>query len=75
MEQVAALFGKKLDEEFRIRKNCYISCSTVKARFMDKGFQILYDGCDYWTYNPERLSELITGEAVIVDEKTDDFTE
>ena len=68
MKEVAAMFGKELGEEFKVRRKYYLSCSTVKARFIDKGFQVLYDGSDYWTFNFERLVDLLTGEAVIIDE-------
>jgi hypothetical protein len=68
MAEVAKLFGKKMGEEFRMRRNYYLSCSTVRAKFIDKGFQVLYDGSDYWQYRPESLVDLITGKAVIVDE-------
>jgi hypothetical protein len=71
MEQVAAMFGKKLGEEFTVNRNYYLSCSTVRAKFIDKGFQVLYvskKGRDYWTYNPDSLVDLLIGKAVIVDD-------
>jgi hypothetical protein len=57
-----------MGEEFAVRRDYYLSCRTVKAKFIDKGFQVLYDGCDYWTYSPDSLVDLLTGKAVIVDE-------
>lgn len=68
MEAVAQLFDKNLDEEFRVRRCYYLSCCTVKAKFIDKGFQVLYEGCDYWTYSPDSLVDLLIGRAVIVGE-------
>lgn len=68
MKLVAALFGRELGDEFRVKRNYYLSCNTVKARFIDEGFQILWDGNDYWTYHPESLVALLTGRAAIVDD-------
>lgn len=66
MAEVAKLFGKKLGEEFRVRRNYYLSCITVKAKFIDKGFQVFYEGSDYWQYCSEGLVDLLIGKAVIV---------
>lgn len=67
MEQVAALFGKKLGEEFqaRIVGNKF----ETKCRFTANGFQqTVVDGL--WHDNDAFLSLLLTGKAEIVrDEK------
>ena len=68
MEQVAQMFGKKLGEVFRVRRNYYLSCSTVKAKFIDTGFQVFYEGNDYWEYRSDRLVDLLAGRAEIVEE-------
>lgn len=67
MSEVAALFNKKLGEEFTVRR-VYYGCNTVRARFTDKGFQFRYDESGCWKYHSERLVELFTGETVIVNE-------
>ena len=66
MPQVAALFGKKLGEEFfaRIVGNKF----EIKCRFVASGFQqTVIDGL--WHDNDAFLSLFLTGDAKIVDEK------
>lgn len=65
MEQVAQMFGKKLDEEFwaRIVRNKF----EIKCRFTESGFQqTVVDGL--WHDNNAFLSLLLTGLAEIVEE-------
>ncbi len=65
MEQVAKLFGKRLlGEEF------VISVRQVKyvALFSYDGLEI-YNTCyDCWQIDYERLADLLTGKAVIIDD-------
>lgn len=67
MEQVAALFGKKLGEEFTmsLRKDKY------KAKFDNERGLIFHENPPYkpvWSTNSAFLRLLLTGEAVIVDD-------
>ena len=64
MEQVAAMFGKKLGEEFEVSFLGGIS----KARFTEYGFEEHFTIPGWWL-NGESLQLLLTGEAVIVDDK------
>jgi len=63
MEQVAALFGKKLGEQFymKINRNIY----TVKLT--RQGLKALTN-YNAWESINLHLSKLLTGEAVIVDD-------
>jgi hypothetical protein len=64
MKEVAAMFGKKLDERFMIRRyNC-----RYDARFTEHGFDVYGDGIDnpYVELEPFVLFELLTGRAEIV---------
>lgn len=40
----------------------------IRTRFYGFGVQIFCDGLDYWKYKDNVLCELLTGEAVIVDD-------
>lgn len=62
MEQVAALFGKELGEEFTVRGGF----GEYKAYFAKDGFMIKVDN-DLWHANSS-LVELLTGEAAIINE-------
>ena len=62
MEAVAAMFGKKLGEEFTVRGGS----GEYKTYFAKDGFMIKVDN-DLW-YASSSLVELLTGEAVIVDD-------
>lgn len=63
MEQVAAMFGKKLNEEFDVR---YFG-SISKARFTEYGFEEHFTTPGWWL-NGELLHLLLTGQAVIVED-------
>ncbi|MCR5440275.1 MAG: hypothetical protein K6F01_12700 [Selenomonas sp.] len=63
MEQVAAMFGKKLFDTVLV-----ISDSDfVSARFSPYGFEWFDEHC-IWNKNGELLNKLLIGQAVIVDE-------
>jgi hypothetical protein len=68
MEQVAALFGKKLGESFAV-KNKYYVCKDmifdVSGVRISKSFK---RNDKITTFETELLRELLTGEAVIVDD-------
>ena len=68
MSEVAKLFDKELGEEFTVKYKgeCY------KAYFKANGIKVRAMYHAFWD---SVLIELLTGEAVIIDEKTDDFTE
>ena len=74
MEQVAALFGKKLDEEFKIKD---LSTGIIYvASFNNYGMRTYVAGFpNSWKQSWEMVMRLIIGSVVIIDEKTDDFTE
>ena len=62
MADVAALFGKKLNEEF----TAVIWDETRKCKFTHNGLKI--EGIDSWGVSNNWLGCLLTGEAVILDE-------
>jgi hypothetical protein len=64
MEAVAAMFGKKLGEEFiiAVRQIKYV------ALFSYDGLEIFNTYCDCWMVDYENLGNLLTGEAVIIDD-------
>ena len=61
MEQVAALFGKKLGEEFKVRG----AFGEYKAYFDKGGFMVARK--DLWCANSS-LVDLLTGQAEIVED-------
>ena len=67
MADVAALFGKKLDEDF----TAVIWDSVVEYRFTNGGLEIKLDNGLYRN-NGNWLSCLLTGEAEIVEGKEND---
>lgn len=62
MAEVAALFRKKLDEEFEVRASKYI----IKTKFTKTGLKEHFFTSE-WLLNGELLQMLLTGEAVIID--------
>lgn len=65
MEVVAALFGKRLNERFTVDRKGY----RFQARFTEYGLDILGEWDNpYIDVNANVLQDLLTGEAVIVDE-------
>ena len=63
MEQVAAMFGKKLDEHF-----CVSCCNTrFLLKFTLDGLWVFDDSWGHWNGEDGMLEALLTGEAVIVD--------
>ncbi|SFA76252.1 hypothetical protein [Selenomonas ruminantium] len=64
MEQVAAMFGKKLGEHF-----CVSCCNTrFLLKFTSDGLWVFDDTWGHWNGEDGMLEALLTGEAVIVDE-------
>lgn len=79
MEQVAAMFGKKLGEIFEVYKE---DCGCAYVKFTEDGLRMVHQNGKVFTRNDIEdygfsvdLEDLLTGLVVIVDEKTDDFTE
>jgi hypothetical protein len=65
MEQVAAMFGKKLGERFTIeRDHDRFDCEFASCGFMARG---AYEN-PYMDFDCFILEDLLTGRAVIVDE-------
>ena len=65
MEQVAALFGKKLNERFTVRyDNCLFDCKFTDCGFISYG---AYDN-PYLDFDTFILQDLLVGRAVIVDD-------
>ena len=65
MEVVAALLGKKLGEEFRVdEKDCR---KNMICKITERGLFFYHSNYEAWWKDSGLLSELITGEAVIVD--------
>jgi hypothetical protein len=65
MSQVAAMFGKKLDEHF-----CVSCCNTrFLLKFTSDGLWVFDDSWGHWNGEDGMLEALLTGEAVIVDEQ------
>jgi hypothetical protein len=68
MEQVAAMFGKKLDEEFKIKYGDGLAFEAA-VKFTKKNFRVKHLPLqDYWSWDNELLADLLTGKAVIVDD-------
>jgi hypothetical protein len=65
MSQVAAMFGKKLDEHFCV--SCYNTRFLLK--FTSDGLWVFDDSWGHWNGEDGMLEALLTGEAVIVDEQ------
>lgn len=65
MKQVAALFGKKLNERFTVRYDNYL----FDCQFGKYGF-VTYDAYDnpYLDFDTFILRDLLLGKAVIVDD-------
>ena len=73
MADVAALFGKKLGEEFVVKSDSVFGEVRNEVVFLDGGFY--YKGENYskvdkvkWFPSKEILYDLIVGNAVIIDE-------
>ncbi|MBO5629628.1 MAG: hypothetical protein J5965_11200 [Aeriscardovia sp.] len=68
MEEIAKLFGKKLDEEFKIKYGDGLAFEAA-VKFTKKNFRVKHLPLqDYWSWDNELLADLLTGKAVIVDE-------
>ena len=64
MAQVAAMFGKKLGEEFFVRLK---SGTGDTCKFTNNGL-FMFSINDRWVVNDRYLRRLLTGEAEIVEE-------
>lgn len=65
MEQVAAMFGKRLNERFTIDRKGY----RFQARFTSYGLDILGEWDNpYIDVNANVLQDLLTGEEIVIDE-------
>ena len=62
MEQVAELFGKKLNERFTISRHGH----KYEARFFSEGFEVLGLENPYVDTDPFVLMDLLIGEAEIM---------
>lgn len=68
MAEVAQLFGKKLDEEFKIKYGDSLAFEAA-VKFTKKNFRVKHlPFQDYWSWDNELLADLLTGRAVIVDD-------
>lgn len=68
MEVIAALFGKKLGEEFKIKYGDGLAFEAT-VKFTKKNFRVKHLPLqDYWSWDNELLAALLKGKAVIVDE-------
>lgn len=67
MEQVAALFGRKLGEEFKMK---VFTGRVWIAKFTSKGLKHCHNDSE-WLRANDYLNDLLTGEAEIVDAKHD----
>jgi hypothetical protein len=73
MEAVAALFGKRLGEEFKIKRVRHSldgkRLTLVNdARFSEYGLEIYDARFEKWRVFTEETHEILTGRAVIIDE-------
>ena len=66
MEAVAALFGKKLNEEFRVVSDDSLDCI---CRFDENHILEIKDMCGRWVQVYSVLNELLTGKAEIVEDE------
>ena len=69
MEQFAALFGKKLNEEFTVQN---FSGYRYDIKFTINGFYVVptdfHDDTPDWGWDNDLLENMLTGKAVIVDD-------
>ena len=65
MQEVAALYDKRLGEGFRIESN--VHKVTALVRFTQDGIQYYDKMCDKWFFTDGFLKELLSGKAVILD--------
>lgn len=63
---VARLFGKKMNEPFHIESNVHKVKSWV--RFSEAGMQYYDESCQRWYPTDAFLRELLTGQAVIIND-------
>ena len=78
MEAIAALFGKKLGEEFKLTYNFFNTVPVlIRGRFMESGFELIdlaqiaqtQDGMMLRSEQFIALQQLLTGEAEIVEDE------
>lgn len=69
MEQVAAMFGKELGEEFTVKHMSIINMSIInKVKLTDDGLEVYDSFLDNWIISSDLLEGVLTGQLVIVDE-------
>jgi hypothetical protein len=66
MAEVAALKGKELNEPFMIESR--VHKVNIKVRFTENGMEYFDDSCGRWYPTDAFMTELLTGQAVIVNE-------
>jgi hypothetical protein len=66
MDEVAALKGKELNEPFLIESSVHKVAKRV--RFTEKGMEYFDDMCQRWYPTEAFLREILTGQAVEIDE-------
>lgn len=68
MEQIAEMFGKKIDEGFKIKYGDGLAFEAA-VKFTKKNFRVKHLPLqDYWSWDNELLADLLTGRAVIVND-------
>lgn len=66
MQKVADLFDLVLGEPFKLRSETHKVTRTV--RFSENGMEYFDDSCQRWYPTDGFLKEILTGQAVILDE-------
>jgi len=66
MDEVAALKGKELDEPFMIESSTHKVAKRV--RFTENGMEYFDEMCNKWYQTDSFLKEILTGQAVEIDE-------
>ncbi len=69
MEQVAKIFGKKLNEEFVVGICGELKAKRHKCKLTEEGLYEWYEDWQKWVFDPDDiLHDLLTASAVIVDD-------
>ena len=66
MNAVAKLFSKQFGEPFRLESNVHKFAKWV--RFTERGMEYYDEGCGRWYPTDGFLKEILTGQAVIINE-------
>lgn len=67
MKEIASMFGKELNEEFKVKYGVDLRFEAV-VKFTEKDFRVYH--LSYWGWDNQLLADLIKGKAVIVNDKT-----